>query len=150
MRGLLILTGLLAAAACTAASEPEHAHDALLNEFPPLERPHYVANYPMDCREGGSGDEALCQTCTVMALGAAPAVLIDAERYEHTLRRDGAGDMHNAISAPLGRQDFSHDATLDGARAAIALAHAWCAVQGAQRLFVLKDELDAAFDGGDN
>lgn len=150
MRLLILLPGILAAAACAAASEPEHAHDALLNEFPPLERPHYVANYPMDCREGGSGEEVLCRTCTVMALGAAPAVLVDAERYEHTLRRHGSGDMRNAISAPLGRQDFSHDDTLDGARAAIALAHAWCAVQGAQRLFVLKDELDAAFDGGEN
>lgn len=153
MRRLLILSGLLALAACTGASEERaHEHDDVLNAFPPLERPHYVANFPMDCREGegeGAG-ETLCRTCTVMALGAADDLAVDAELYRHTLRRDESGVMRNAISAPLGRQDFSHDDTIGGVRGAIALGHAWCATQGAVRLVVLKDELDALFDRGDN
>ena len=151
MRRLLILAGLLALAACTGASDApaqEPEHDDVLNAFPPLERPHYVANFPMDCREGEG--ETLCRTCTVMALGAADDMAVDAELYRHTLRRDEAGVMRNAISAPLGRQDFSHDDTIGGVRGAIALAHAWCAAHGAVRLVVLKDELAAVFSEGDN
>lgn len=151
MRRFLFLAGLLALAACTGASDApaqEPEHDELLNAFPPLECPHYVANFPMDCREGEG--ETLCRTCTVMALGAADDVAVDAELYRHTLRRDESGVMRNAISAPLDRQDFSHDDTIGGVRGAIALGHAWCATHDAVRLVVLKDELDALFDGGDN
>jgi hypothetical protein len=153
MRRFLILSGILALAACTGASDApaqEPEHDDVLNAFPPLERPHYVANFPMDCREGEGEGETLCRTCTVMALGAIDDLAVDAELYRHTLRRDASGVMRNAISAPLGRQDFSHDDTLDGVRGAIALGHAWCAAHGAVRLVVLKDELDAVLSGGDN
>ncbi len=146
MRVLLIAPVLLAVA-CAVSDDAGHPHDALLNEFPPLERQSYVANYPMDCREGGG--ETVCRTCTVMALGAAHGLAVDAELYAHTLRRDEAGAMTNAISAPLDREDFSHDASPESVRASIDLAHAWCADRGAVRLSVLKDELDAAFDGGD-
>ncbi|MGP1276445.1 MAG: hypothetical protein ACQRW7_13610 [Caulobacterales bacterium] len=122
-------------------------HDDVLHDFPPTARQTYVANFAMDCREGAEAGEALCRTCTVMALGEGHGFAVDAELYEHTLReRDGG--MFNAISAPLGREDFAHDGSPESVRIAVEAGHDWCAAQGEGRLAVLKDELAGAGAGG--
>lgn len=142
------IPALLVLAACSPPGMlADGVHDDVLNAFPPTARQAYVANFPMDCRQGEAVGEALCRTCTVMALGAGHGFTVDAELYEHTLRdRDGA--MFNAISAPLGREEFAHDGSPASVRAAVNAGHAWCAGQGAGRHVVLKDELDGILAGG--
>lgn len=142
------IPAVLVLSACTPSGMlADGIHDNVLNAFPPTARQAYVANFPMDCREGEVEGEALCRTCTVMALGEQHDHAVDAELYEHTLRNQD-GTMFNAMSAPMGREDFGHDGSLASIRAAVDAGHAWCAGQGAGRHVVLKDEL-AAMPAGD-
>lgn len=141
MRALAPLAAILALSACAPAAGSTGPHDAVLNAFPPTERQAYVANYPMDCRTRDA--ETLCRTCTVMTLSAEYGFAVDAELYLHTLReRDEA--LRIAISAPLDREDFGHDGSPEGARAAMDGAHDWCRRQGGRRHAVMKDALDEA------
>ena len=130
----------------TACSAGNDAIDAALKRaLPPM--PAYTAVGVISC--SGQGDETECRGCEVVAFG--PDFVdgaVEATRSDYDLRVNDDGELRVVVQGgayPV--EDFDHDGTLDGARAALEEARAWCEAQGARRWLVDRDELTQAYEG---